>query len=249
MTELALPLKRYAKRALRVARRGLGQGLGRGLERSLRRGLGRLRGGQGDAGRVGDWRRRGQRRLLDLLAGEAISRGALLDVGPAPLFAAKDLPGLAKTLLSPAPLKARPAHYHAIVFGEADTGLGLEAASFDVIVVHDMLHRMERPWLAAEQLTRLLRPGGLIVVDTLFSGRHDPRPIDDWRFSPGGLETLFEGVETVEARFERTRGPRRGDGSGDAAARHLWTDTVRVIYVGRRPVFGALRFTASPPPG
>ena len=41
------------------------------------------------------------------------------------------------------------------------------------------------PWLAAAEIARILKPGGLAITHTLFSWRNHPCPIDYWRFSTG----------------------------------------------------------------
>ncbi len=112
-------------------------------------------------------------------------------------------------------------------------------ASFDVIVSIDVFEHITRPWKAAEEIARLLRPGGLSYTSTLFSWRYHPCPIDYWRFSPDCLTFLFEGLETIEAGFDTTE--RRRDLNGRGRADRVledalggWRENWRVYHVGRR---------------
>ena len=170
------------------------------------------------------------RALAAILEREGIARGALLDVGAAPFLEADDLPDLAKTLLGPDRIKEMPAHYRAVIEGEPEFSPGLAPASFDVIVVGDLLRRIERPWDLARNLTRLLRPGGVLMVETVLSDAVRPEPVDYWRFTPEGLATLFEGLETIDSRLD----PPDPSAGG----------TVRVVHAARRPVLSRLTFGA-----
>jgi SAM-dependent methyltransferase len=117
-------------------------------------------------------------------------------------------------------------------------------ASFDVIVSVDVFEHITRPWKAAEEIARLLRPGGLSYTSTLFSWRYHPCPIDYWRFTPDCLAFLFEGLETIDVGFDTTE--RRRDVNGHGRADRLpedalggWRENWRVHHVGRKPGAGA----------
>jgi len=60
----------------------------------------------------------------------------------------------------------------------------------------------QRPWLAAAEIARILKPGGLAITHTLFSWRNHPCPIDYWRFSKECLEFLFADPECLETGYE-----------------------------------------------
>lgn len=112
--------------------------------------------------------------------------------------------------------------------------------SFDVIVSVDVFEHVNRPWLAAAEIERLLRPGGVSYTSTLFAWRYHPVPIDYWRFTPDCLEFLFGGLTSLEAGFDTTERRRdiRGRGRRDQVAidafggfRENW----RVVHVGQKP--------------
>lgn len=86
--------------------------------------------------------------------------------------------------------------------------------SYDFIFSHDVFEHIDKPWLAAREIQRLLRPGGVTVHSTLFSWRYHPCPIDYWRYSPEGLKSLFDGLECIHADFDYTERRRNMLGQG-----------------------------------
>jgi SAM-dependent methyltransferase len=84
--------------------------------------------------------------------------------------------------------------------------------SFDVVVSFDVLEHIDRPWLAASEITRILRPGGVAITVTVWSWRNHPCPIDYWRFSPECLEFLFSDLTCLEKGYDLSQ--RRMDVSG-----------------------------------
>jgi SAM-dependent methyltransferase len=99
--------------------------------------------------------------------------------------------------------------------------------SFDVVFSSDVFEHIDRPWLAAEEITRILRTGGVAITATVWSWRNHPCPIDYWRFSPECLEFLFSGLTTLEKGYDLSQ--RRMDQRG------LWPtgrDSVPVDELG-----------------
>jgi SAM-dependent methyltransferase len=74
--------------------------------------------------------------------------------------------------------------------------------SFDIIFSSDVFEHIDRPWLAASEICRILKPGGIAITVTLWSWRNHPCPIDYWRFSPECLAFLFSGIETLEKGYD-----------------------------------------------
>lgn len=63
---------------------------------------------------------------------------------------------------------------------------------FDVAVAFQMLHNCARPWLLFPELTRLLKPGGhLVVVSTMYE-KQNRHPVDCGRIWPDGLRVLLD---------------------------------------------------------
>jgi SAM-dependent methyltransferase len=76
--------------------------------------------------------------------------------------------------------------------------------TFDVVVCEQVLEHVIDPFLAAENLRALCKPGGHVVVTTPFLIKVHELPMygmrDYWRFTPRGMQVLLEkaGLEVVE---------------------------------------------------
>ena len=78
-----------------------------------------------------------------------------------------------------------------------------EVSEFDLIISISTFEHLARPWVAAEELVRILKPGGIICVTTHQSFPLHAYPFDYFRFSIEALEMLFHphGVETLSAYY------------------------------------------------
>ncbi|WFU89460.1 class I SAM-dependent methyltransferase [Rhizobium sp. CC1099] len=126
-----------------------------------------------------------------------------------------------------------------VIVGDITNCPEVESESFDLIVSLDVFEHLNRPWKAAEEIKRLLKPGGIVFVTTIFSWRYHPSPIDYYRYSPDALEFLFEGMETLEKGWDYTE--RRRDNRKETSVEPVdelggWRENVRVNYVGQKPV-------------
>jgi len=74
--------------------------------------------------------------------------------------------------------------------------------SFDIVISCDVFEHIDRPWLAAAEIARILRPGGIVITRTVWSWRNHPCPIDYWRFSPECLDFLFQPLECLEKGYD-----------------------------------------------
>ncbi len=70
---------------------------------------------------------------------------------------------------------------------------------FDFAYSHQVLEHLPKPWRAAAELVRILKPGGVGLHTTCaYNPRHGPPAFNDYyRFLPDGLAALFEGVEIL----------------------------------------------------
>lgn len=84
--------------------------------------------------------------------------------------------------------------------------------SYDVIISCDVFEHIDRPWLAAAEIARILRPGGIVLTRTVWAWRNHPCPIDYWRFSPQCLDFLFDSLECLELGYDLSE--RRADYPG-----------------------------------
>jgi SAM-dependent methyltransferase len=116
--------------------------------------------------------------------------------------------------------------------------------SYDVLISVDVFEHIDRPWLAAAELARILAPGGLVYTSTLFSWRYHPCPIDFWRYTPEALEFLFGGLVTLDKGFDLTE--RRRDVRKKAREDPMkldamggWRENVRVFHAAVKPAVQA----------
>lgn len=71
-------------------------------------------------------------------------------------------------------------------------GIGdLAEGHFALVICCSVLEHVPRPWQMAENLTRLLRPGGALYVAVPWVWRYHPYPDDYFRFSWRGIAQLF----------------------------------------------------------
>ncbi len=124
-----------------------------------------------------------------------------------------------------------------VILGDITHCPEIEDGSFDVVLSVDVFEHIDRPWLAGEEIVRILRPGGLVYTSTLFSWRYHPCPIDYWRYTPEALESLMRGTETLDLGFDTTE--RRRDVRKKAAEDPMpydalggWRENVRVFHAG-----------------
>lgn len=89
--------------------------------------------------------------------------------------------------------------------------------SIDAVIACSVFEHVRRPWLAAIEIGKVLRPGGLAYVQTHATFPLHGHPFDYWRFSREALESLF----SVEAGF---------------AERQSWYDYPAMIVSGESPL-------------
>lgn len=83
-------------------------------------------------------------------------------------------------------------------------GIGpLREGHFDLAICCSVLEHVEKPWRFAENLARLIRPGGRIYISVPWVWRYHAYPEDYFRFSHRGVASLFEGF-TWEHLFYST---------------------------------------------
>jgi glycosyltransferase involved in cell wall biosynthesis len=104
-------------------------------------------------------------------------------------------------------------------------------ASCDLVFSHQVLEHIPKPWKAAAELVRVMRPGGLAVHTTCAANpRHGPPAFNDYyRFLPDGLVQLFNADEgAVEVCV------KAGWGNRQALAYNAAIDDGHGVLGGRR---------------
>lgn len=72
--------------------------------------------------------------------------------------------------------------------------------TIDAVFCLEVLEHVREPHMAAAEIARILRPGGLLIGSTPFLlGIHDA-PADYFRFTRHGLSTLFSGLAELDLR-------------------------------------------------
>lgn len=76
---------------------------------------------------------------------------------------------------------------------------------FSLVICCSVLEHVEQPYAMADNLVRLLRPGGRIYVSVPWTWRYHAYPADYWRFSWQGIQKLFPSLAWEEPMFSTTR--------------------------------------------
>jgi SAM-dependent methyltransferase len=115
------------------------------------------------------------------------------------------------------------------VAGDAHRLSDLVEGLFDVVYSTAVFEHLAMPWVVAEEIAQVLKPGGLVFVETHFSYSSHERPWHFFQFSDMGLRALFSpalGFECVEAAMQN---PIVGRFSA-YADRYLRFQPVRALY-------------------
>lgn len=75
--------------------------------------------------------------------------------------------------------------------------LALPDASIGTAIALDTLEHVERFWLVAPELHRVLRPGGIAILSSVMYFPIHEYPADYWRFTPDGMRALARPFETI----------------------------------------------------
>lgn len=131
-----------------------------------------------------------------------------------------------------------------VIIGDITNCPQIPDNSFDFIYSLDCFEHINKPWLAAKEITRILKPGGLAYIITLFAWRYHKAPEDYFRYTPFGLISIFDGLEALEANWDgKNRRGLNGIGTqGDGTANDIvpvdmlgaWRENWRVFYLGRK---------------
>lgn len=139
--------------------------------------------------------------------------------------------------------------FHALNFPSADIcrPARFPGDHFDVIVTKMTFEHVYDPYGAACEITRLLAPGGLLILITEWSWRYHTAPGagDYFRFSPAALRQLFPRLEILDSGYDLT--DRRADCRMDnVPVDELggWREHWAVHLVARKP---ALAEAPAPP--
>lgn len=74
----------------------------------------------------------------------------------------------------------------------------LEPESFDLVIACSVLEHTPRPWILAERIQGLVRPGGEAYIATPWVQRYHAYPDDYYRFTHSAYKFLFPKFEWVD---------------------------------------------------
>lgn len=87
----------------------------------------------------------------------------------------------------------------------------LEQQRFGTIFSFSVLEHCHNPFLMAENMVRLLKPGGKLVLSVPFAWQFHGYPSDYWRFTVEGVKQLFPRIDWDESNTGRWHTPAKGD--------------------------------------
>ncbi len=82
--------------------------------------------------------------------------------------------------------------------------------TFSVAVSQEVLEHLREPQIALEELARVVRPGGLLYLQTPFIIGYHAAPADYWRFTNEGLAAMLQRAGLVVEALEPAVGPGTG---------------------------------------
>lgn len=108
------------------------------------------------------------------------------------------------------------------------------AGRFTGVLCSEVLEHVARPWIALPNLRAVIRPGGWLIVTTLFAFPEHGYPDDYYRYSRSGLHLLLEdaGFVDVETEYAGETLFRLNDHGGADVERRV---PMHVFAVGRVP--------------
>jgi len=76
-----------------------------------------------------------------------------------------------------------------------------EDESFDTVISTQMFEHIEKPWVVASEIKRILKPNGVCIITAPFIVPYHADPHDFFRYTKEGLESLFknEGFKIEES--------------------------------------------------
>lgn len=84
-------------------------------------------------------------------------------------------------------------------------GLGdLSAGEFELGICCSVLEHVDRPWIMAENITQLIKSGGILFMSVPWVWRYHAYPDDYFRFSWRGIMSLFPDFEWSTMHYSTT---------------------------------------------
>ena len=87
---------------------------------------------------------------------------------------------------------------------QGEYGFPVPDATYDIVLSAQVVEHVRKTWVWMKELTRVCKPGGLVITINPVSWGYHEAPIDCWRIYPEGMKALHEeaGLETELSVFE-----------------------------------------------
>jgi len=92
--------------------------------------------------------------------------------------------------------------------------------TFDAIISCAVFEHLEKPWIVAEEMAKILKPRGAVLVQTHQSFPLHSYPNDYWRFSADAMRVLFHRGIGFEVRESAYQFPCRIESERDPGGRN-----------------------------
>jgi SAM-dependent methyltransferase len=92
---------------------------------------------------------------------------------------------------------------HNVTFtAESEYSFPIADGAYDIVLSGNVIEHVRRIWVWIREVTRVCKPGGLVITITPVSWPYHAVPYDCWRIYPEGMTALYEdaGLEVVFAR-------------------------------------------------
>lgn len=109
------------------------------------------------------------------------------------------------------------------------------AGRFSGVLCSEVLEHVARPWVALPKLREVIRPGGWVVVTTLFAFPEHGFPDDFYRYSRSGLKLLLEDAGFTDVATEYAGEVNLTLNDHGEPAQHRRVLPMHVFAVGRVP--------------
>jgi SAM-dependent methyltransferase len=101
---------------------------------------------------------------------------------------------------------------------------GLQSACYDVVISGQAFEHIEYPWVTILEVSRVLKPGGIVCVIAPSGGYEHRYPVDCWRYYPDGMAALARWADLDVVSCITDWSPQEPYDDGSA----VWQDTVLV---------------------
>jgi SAM-dependent methyltransferase len=80
--------------------------------------------------------------------------------------------------------------------------LKIKSNSIGTILIFDTLEHVENVYRAMEEVYRVLKPGGMVILSSVMNFPLHDYPSDYWRFTPKAFELLLKRFDVHEVEFD-----------------------------------------------